>query len=160
MWNSSVNQLLFFDRPETVILKEMPPAQCLQNSMEFLKRRKMQVSRSTSVLKNANQALRLLSSQGSLFSRSWLYIISCAVAPSWKSLKLLLQAPSLYGSLAMGFWNLLMILLAFEDFVPYMFFWQMYLKLDCHRMLTVSIVASLVCLIMNTMKLWILNKRI
>ncbi|KAG1327121.1 hypothetical protein COCNU_01G010550 [Cocos nucifera] len=56
--------------PETVILKDIPPAQCLQNSMEFLKRRKMQVSRSTSILKNANQALRLLSSQGSLFSKS------------------------------------------------------------------------------------------
>ncbi|XP_010906577.1 uncharacterized protein [Elaeis guineensis] len=56
--------------PETVILKDIPPAQCLENSMGFLKRRKMQVSRSTSILKNANQALRLLSSQGSLFSKS------------------------------------------------------------------------------------------
>ncbi|XP_020099496.1 uncharacterized protein LOC109717944 [Ananas comosus] len=55
--------------PETVILKDLPPAECLRNSLEFLKRRKMQVSRSTSVLKNADQALRLLSSRGSLFSK-------------------------------------------------------------------------------------------
>ncbi|OVA05183.1 hypothetical protein BVC80_8893g22 [Macleaya cordata] len=47
--------------PETVILKEIPSAQCLQNSLEFLKMRKMQVSRSSSVLNNSNQALRLIS---------------------------------------------------------------------------------------------------
>ncbi|OMO56802.1 hypothetical protein CCACVL1_26266 [Corchorus capsularis] len=44
---------------EPVILNDMPPAQCLQNSLEFLKRRKMQVPRSSSVLTNSNQALRL-----------------------------------------------------------------------------------------------------
>nr|XP_019707661.1 uncharacterized protein LOC105050138 isoform X1 [Elaeis guineensis] len=41
--------------PETVILKDIPPARCMQNSVEFLTRRKMQAPRSTSVLKNANQ---------------------------------------------------------------------------------------------------------
>ncbi|XWS45339.1 hypothetical protein CRYUN_Cryun15aG0128000 [Craigia yunnanensis] len=44
---------------EPVFLKDIPPAQCLQNSLEFLKKRKMQVPRSFSVLKNSNQALRL-----------------------------------------------------------------------------------------------------
>ncbi|XP_058084507.1 uncharacterized protein LOC131232282 [Magnolia sinica] len=44
-----------------VLLTNIPPAQCLHNSIEFLKKRKAQVSRSTSVLKNSNQALRLLS---------------------------------------------------------------------------------------------------
>lgn len=49
----------------TVILKDTgPPAQCLQSSLEFLKKRKMQVSRSSSVLNNSNQALRLLSTSG------------------------------------------------------------------------------------------------
>ncbi|PKA63547.1 hypothetical protein AXF42_Ash005442 [Apostasia shenzhenica] len=56
--------------PETVLLKDIPPSQCLENSMEFLKRRKMNVSRSNSVLKNANQALRFLSSKGNLLSLS------------------------------------------------------------------------------------------
>ncbi|XP_072993837.1 uncharacterized protein [Typha latifolia] len=56
--------------PETVVLKDIPPAHCLQNSLEFLKKRKMQVSRSSSVLKNSNQAFRLLSSRGSLLSKS------------------------------------------------------------------------------------------
>ncbi|KAK9285518.1 hypothetical protein L1049_024712 [Liquidambar formosana] len=54
---------------EPVILKDIPPAQCIQNSMEFLKKRKMQVSRSTSVLNNSNQALRLLSSSGLLSNK-------------------------------------------------------------------------------------------
>lgn len=44
---------------EPVILDDIPPPQCLQNSLDFLKRRKMQVPRSFSVLKNPNQALRL-----------------------------------------------------------------------------------------------------
>ncbi|OMO84162.1 hypothetical protein COLO4_22185 [Corchorus olitorius] len=44
---------------EPVILNDIPPAQCLHNSLEFLKRRKMQVPRSSSVLVNSNQALRL-----------------------------------------------------------------------------------------------------
>ncbi|XP_065017084.1 uncharacterized protein LOC135679056 isoform X1 [Musa acuminata AAA Group] len=52
--------------PETILLKDIPPPQCLENSLEFLKRRKMQVPRSSSILKNADQALRLLSSKGSL----------------------------------------------------------------------------------------------
>ncbi|PSS30782.1 hypothetical protein CEY00_Acc06067 [Actinidia chinensis var. chinensis] len=51
---------------EPIILKDMPPPQCLQNSLEFLKKRKMLVSRSSSVLNNSNQALRLLSSSGVL----------------------------------------------------------------------------------------------
>ncbi|PON54077.1 UDP-N-acetylmuramoyl-L-alanyl-D-glutamate-2, 6-diaminopimelate ligase [Parasponia andersonii] len=51
---------------DTVVLNEIPSAQCLQNSLEFLKKRKMQVSRSSSVLRNSNQALRLLSSSGLL----------------------------------------------------------------------------------------------
>ncbi|XP_075653283.1 uncharacterized protein LOC142623717 [Castanea sativa] len=49
---------------ETVILKDIGPPQCLQSSLEFLKQRKMQVSRSSSVLNNSNQALRLLSTSG------------------------------------------------------------------------------------------------
>ncbi|GLT68063.1 hypothetical protein SLA2020_403250 [Shorea laevis] len=49
---------------ETIILKDMRPAQCLQNSLEFLKKRKMEVSRSSAVLNNSNQALRLLSNSG------------------------------------------------------------------------------------------------
>ncbi|XP_077222856.1 UDP-N-acetylmuramoyl-L-alanyl-D-glutamate-2, 6-diaminopimelate ligase isoform X2 [Tasmannia lanceolata] len=53
-----------------VLLNEIPPAQCLHNSMEFLKKRKMQVSRSSSVLKNSNQALRLLSTSGLLTKNS------------------------------------------------------------------------------------------
>ncbi|CAK9185448.1 unnamed protein product [Ilex paraguariensis] len=51
---------------EPVILKDIPPAQCLQNSLEFLKKRKMQVSRSVAVLKNSDQALRFLSTSGLL----------------------------------------------------------------------------------------------
>ncbi|KAI3462787.1 hypothetical protein Pfo_019450 [Paulownia fortunei] len=51
---------------EPVILKDIPPAQCVQNSLEFLKKRKMQVSRSSAVLNNSNQALRLLSTSGLL----------------------------------------------------------------------------------------------
>ncbi|XP_021905151.1 uncharacterized protein LOC110820082 [Carica papaya] len=47
---------------EPVVLKDIPPAQCLQNSLEFLNKRKMQVSRSSAVLKNSKQALRLISS--------------------------------------------------------------------------------------------------
>ncbi|XP_065859274.1 uncharacterized protein [Euphorbia lathyris] len=51
---------------ETVILKDMYPPPCLQKSLEFLKKKKMQVSRSSSVLNNSNQALRLISSSGLL----------------------------------------------------------------------------------------------
>ncbi|XP_062102268.1 uncharacterized protein LOC133812333 [Humulus lupulus] len=51
---------------DTVMLNEIPSAQCLKNSLEFLKKRKMQVPRSYAVLNNSNQALRLLSSSGLL----------------------------------------------------------------------------------------------
>ncbi|XP_073018812.1 uncharacterized protein [Primulina eburnea] len=51
---------------EPVILNDMPPAQCVQNSLDFLKKRKMQVSRSAAVLNNSKQALRLLSTSGLL----------------------------------------------------------------------------------------------
>ncbi|KAI5665862.1 hypothetical protein M9H77_15715 [Catharanthus roseus] len=47
--------------PELIILDEIPPPQCLQSSLEFLKKRKMQVSRSSAVLNNSNKALRFLS---------------------------------------------------------------------------------------------------
>ncbi|MBA0643328.1 hypothetical protein Goklo_027636, partial [Gossypium klotzschianum] len=40
---------------EPVILNDIPPPQCLQSSLEFLKKRKMQVPRSSLVLKNSNQ---------------------------------------------------------------------------------------------------------
>uniref|UniRef100_A0A7C8ZC25 Uncharacterized protein n=1 Tax=Opuntia streptacantha TaxID=393608 RepID=A0A7C8ZC25_OPUST len=51
---------------ETVILNELPPAPCVQTSLEFLQKRKTQVARSAAVLNNSNQALRLLSSSGLL----------------------------------------------------------------------------------------------
>ncbi|KAJ4966355.1 hypothetical protein NE237_018204 [Protea cynaroides] len=54
---------------EPVILKDIPPAQCLQNSLDFLKQRKMQVSRSSSVLNHPNQALRLISKCGLLIKK-------------------------------------------------------------------------------------------
>lgn len=49
-----------------VILKDLPPPPCLENSLEFLRKRKMQVSRSSAVLNNSSQALRLLSTSGLL----------------------------------------------------------------------------------------------
>ncbi|CAK9315204.1 unnamed protein product [Citrullus colocynthis] len=51
---------------EMVLLSERTPSQCLQNSLEFLKKRKMKITRSSSVLDNPNQALRLLSTSGLL----------------------------------------------------------------------------------------------
>lgn len=51
---------------EPVILSEIPPPQCVESSLEFLKKRKMLVSRSSAVLNNSNQALRLLSKSGLL----------------------------------------------------------------------------------------------
>ncbi|XP_065859288.1 uncharacterized protein [Euphorbia lathyris] len=51
---------------ETVILKDMSPPPCLQKSLEFLKKKKMQASRSSSVLNNSNQALHLISFSGLL----------------------------------------------------------------------------------------------
>ncbi|KAJ1703623.1 hypothetical protein LUZ63_003402 [Rhynchospora breviuscula] len=55
--------------PETVVLSDMPPPQCLTSSVDFLNRRKMLTPRSTSVLKNADRALRLLSTKGGLLSK-------------------------------------------------------------------------------------------
>ncbi|KAI4327522.1 hypothetical protein L6164_019971 [Bauhinia variegata] len=54
---------------EPVILSEIGPPQCLQSSLEFLKKRKMGVSRSSAVLNNSNQALRLLSGSGVISRR-------------------------------------------------------------------------------------------
>ncbi|TKY70522.1 hypothetical protein E2542_SST06812 [Spatholobus suberectus] len=51
---------------EPVILSEIGPPPCLHSALEFLKERKMSVQRSSSVLNNSNQALRLLSSSGVL----------------------------------------------------------------------------------------------
>ncbi|KAF5736098.1 hypothetical protein HS088_TW14G00232 [Tripterygium wilfordii] len=49
-----------------VILKDIPPPRCLESSLEFLKKKKMQVHRSSAVLNNSNQALRLISTSGLL----------------------------------------------------------------------------------------------
>lgn len=57
-------------RPEAILLNNIPPPHCLESSLEFLKKRKMQVSRSSAILKNADQALRLISSKGNLLSKS------------------------------------------------------------------------------------------
>ncbi|CAA2970919.1 uncharacterized protein LOC111367945 [Olea europaea var. sylvestris] len=46
------------------------PAHCPQSSLDFLKKRKMQVARSSAVLNNSNQALRLLCSSG-LLKKDW-----------------------------------------------------------------------------------------
>ncbi|KAJ4714995.1 UDP-N-acetylmuramoyl-L-alanyl-D-glutamate--2, 6-diaminopimelate ligase [Melia azedarach] len=51
---------------DPVILNDIPPPECLKSSLEFLKKRKMQVPRSSAVLNNSNQALRLLSTSGLL----------------------------------------------------------------------------------------------
>lgn len=51
---------------EPVILKEIPPPPCLQNSLDFLKKRKMAVPRSSAILDNSNQALSFLSGSGLL----------------------------------------------------------------------------------------------
>ncbi|KAL8117553.1 uncharacterized protein LOC141693371 [Apium graveolens] len=51
---------------EPVILKDIPPPQCLQNSLDFLKKRKLQVPRSNAVLNNSSQALRFISKSGLL----------------------------------------------------------------------------------------------
>ncbi|KAL0872398.1 hypothetical protein Bca101_022103 [Brassica carinata] len=45
---------------ETVIYKEIPPPECLKTGLDFLKKRKAQVPRSSSILKNSSQALRLV----------------------------------------------------------------------------------------------------
>ncbi|KAK4260041.1 hypothetical protein QN277_003214 [Acacia crassicarpa] len=49
-----------------IVLDESGPPPCLQSSLEFLKRRKMEVPRSSSVLNNSNRALRLLTGSGVL----------------------------------------------------------------------------------------------
>ncbi|CAN1814812.1 hypothetical protein LINPERHAP1_LOCUS27239 [Linum perenne] len=52
--------------PYTVVLNDLSPPPCLQNSLEFLKKNKMRVARSSAVLNNSNQALRLISASGLL----------------------------------------------------------------------------------------------
>lgn len=49
---------------EPLILSELGPPQCVHSALDFLKERKLSVRRSSSVLNNSNQALRLLSSSG------------------------------------------------------------------------------------------------
>ncbi|XP_020217816.1 uncharacterized protein LOC109801213 [Cajanus cajan] len=51
---------------QPVILSEIGPPKCSQNALEFLKEKQMAVQRSSSVLNNSKQALRLLSSSGVL----------------------------------------------------------------------------------------------
>ncbi|CAF1710364.1 hypothetical protein Bca4012_007182 [Brassica carinata] len=45
---------------ETVIYKEIPPPECLKTGLDFLKKRKAQVPRSSSILNSSSQALRLV----------------------------------------------------------------------------------------------------
>ncbi|KAK1588484.1 hypothetical protein Q3G72_023817 [Acer saccharum] len=61
-----VDLLASREKLETFTLNDMPPPQCLKNSLEFLKKRKTQVARSYVVLNNPNKALRLLSTTGLL----------------------------------------------------------------------------------------------
>ncbi|GAB4847047.1 hypothetical protein Ancab_026059 [Ancistrocladus abbreviatus] len=49
-----------------IILKDIAPAHCVENSLEFLKKRKLQVPRSSAVLNNSNQAFRFLTTSGLL----------------------------------------------------------------------------------------------
>ncbi|XP_015689617.1 DNA ligase 1 [Oryza brachyantha] len=53
--------------PETILLKDVRSTQHVKNALDFLEKRKNQVPRSDAVLKNANKALRLLSSKGNFF---------------------------------------------------------------------------------------------
>ncbi|KAI4381188.1 hypothetical protein MLD38_007288 [Melastoma candidum] len=53
-------------RSGMIVLSDLPQPPCVQSSLEFLKKRKMQVARSSAVLNNSNQALRLLSASGVL----------------------------------------------------------------------------------------------
>ncbi|XP_024984088.1 uncharacterized protein LOC112520015 [Cynara cardunculus var. scolymus] len=62
----SGNANMHIYKMEPVILKEIPPPFCLQNSLDFLKKRKMAVPRSSTILDNSIQALRLLSASGLL----------------------------------------------------------------------------------------------
>ncbi|CAF2146530.1 unnamed protein product [Brassica napus] len=50
---------------ETVLYKEIPPPECLKTGLAFLKKRKAQVPRSSSILKNSSQALRLITGAAS-----------------------------------------------------------------------------------------------
>ncbi|KAF0906025.1 hypothetical protein E2562_009041 [Oryza meyeriana var. granulata] len=54
--------------PETILLKDVRSTQHVKNALDFLEQRKNQVPRSSAVLKNANKALRLLSSRGNFLS--------------------------------------------------------------------------------------------
>ncbi|MED6120595.1 hypothetical protein PIB30_022254 [Stylosanthes scabra] len=54
---------------EPVILSELGPPQCLQGALEFLKKRKMSVARSSSALNNSNRAFRLLSKSGVILQK-------------------------------------------------------------------------------------------
>lgn len=60
--------LPMFVRPETILLKDVRSTQHVKNALAFLEQRKNQVPRSNAVLKNANKALRLLSSKGNFLS--------------------------------------------------------------------------------------------
>jgi hypothetical protein len=57
-----------FNRPETILLKDVRATQQIKNAIDFLERRKTQVPRSNAVLKNAKSALRLISSKGNFLS--------------------------------------------------------------------------------------------
>ncbi|KAL9661266.1 hypothetical protein QQ045_026090 [Rhodiola kirilowii] len=54
------------DGTNAIILNNLPPPPCLQNGLDFLKKRKMQVPRSNAVLNNSSKALRLMYSSGLL----------------------------------------------------------------------------------------------
>ncbi|KAF8691319.1 hypothetical protein HU200_040446 [Digitaria exilis] len=54
--------------PETILLKDVRATQHVKNALDFLEQRKNRVPRSNAVLKNANKALRLLSSKGNFLS--------------------------------------------------------------------------------------------
>lgn len=52
-----------------IILSEIGPPPCVDSALEFLKKKKMSVPRSSSVLNNSNQAFRLLSRSGVLLKK-------------------------------------------------------------------------------------------
>ncbi|XP_057751340.1 uncharacterized protein LOC130969572 isoform X2 [Arachis stenosperma] len=54
---------------EAVILSELGRPQCLQGALEFLKKRKMSVQRSSSALNNSNRAFRFLSKSGVILQK-------------------------------------------------------------------------------------------
>ena len=57
-----------FIRPETILLKDVRSTQHVKNALDFLEQRRNRVPRSNAVLKNASNALRLLSSKGNFLS--------------------------------------------------------------------------------------------